>query len=51
MPYAVAAAAIAAGGLALLVTGWRTELATIPKPTTDTEGADDGAEALPAEDL
>lgn len=44
------AACIAAAGGALLYTGWRMEQDTIP-PITDTEGADDGAQALPAEDL
>jgi hypothetical protein len=44
------AATIAAAALALLVTGGRMEHASLP-PTTDTEGTDDGAEALPAEDL
>jgi hypothetical protein len=43
-------AAIAAAGLALMVTAGRMEHATIP-PTTDTEGAEDAAEAVPAEDL
>jgi hypothetical protein len=43
------AAAIAVSGAALLVSGWRMEAATLPDPTT--EGTDDGAEALPAEDL
>jgi hypothetical protein len=45
------AACIAAAGAALLYTGWRMEAATIPTPAPDQEGTDDGAEALPAEDL
>lgn len=44
------AALIALAGTALVVTGWRMEAATTP-PTSDTEGHDDGAQALPAEDL
>jgi hypothetical protein len=46
----LAAALIAAAGLALIVTAGRMELATIPPATEPTEGTD-GAEALPAEDL
>jgi hypothetical protein len=46
----LAAALVAAAGLALLVTAGRMEAATIP-PTEPTEGTDDGAQALPAEDL
>ncbi len=42
---------IATAGTALLVTGWRMEAARLTTPTTDTEGTDDGADALPAEDL
>ena len=44
------AALIAAGGVALIFAGGREERATLPKPTTDQEGADD-AEAIPAENL
>jgi hypothetical protein len=47
------AAIIAACGLACGIYGGRLELSTLPpKPTPEPEeGADDAAEALPAEDL
>lgn len=43
------AATLTAAALALLATGARMEAAARPTPTT--EGTDDGAEALPAEDF
>jgi hypothetical protein len=45
------AAIIAACGLAVGYAGGRMELSTLPPKPAPTEGADDGAEALPAEDL
>jgi hypothetical protein len=42
---------IAAAGLACGVYGSRLELSTLPPKTESTEGHDDAAEALPAEDL
>jgi hypothetical protein len=45
------AAIIAVAGIALGVAGGRLELSTLPPKTESTEGTDDGADALPAEDL
>jgi hypothetical protein len=45
------AAIIAAAGIALGIAGGRMELSTLPPKTESTEGHDDAAEALPAEDL
>jgi hypothetical protein len=42
---------IAAAGIALGVAGGRMELSTLPPKPAPTEGTDDGASALPAEDL
>jgi hypothetical protein len=45
------AAIIAVAGIALGVAGGRLELSTLPPKPAPEEGADDAAEALPAEDL
>jgi hypothetical protein len=45
------AAIIAAAGIALGIAGSRMELSTLPPKPAPAEGTDDGAEALPAEDL
>jgi hypothetical protein len=45
------AAIIAACGLACGIYGGRLELSTLPPKPAPEEGADDAAEALPAEDL
>lgn len=43
--------ALAAAGLACGIYGGRLELSTLPPKPAPTEGVDDAAEAVPAEDL